>query len=126
VNIVDRVVKLDETGILLSTEQASITMGTLQTPLLPLGVEMSTLQHDFIAAPLGTRYESRLVVGHDSLFGRLLLNRYALPMFVMSEDMGRAWLQHNVEEVGHFEQFLPSFYDRWQDRGELTSVMQAL
>jgi hypothetical protein len=126
VNIVDRVVKLDETGILLSTEQASITMGTLQTPLLPLGVEMSTLQHDFIAAPLGTRYESRLVVGHDSLFGRLLLNRYALPLFVMSEDMGRAWLQHNVEEVGHFEQFLPSFYDRWQDRGELTSVMQAL
>jgi hypothetical protein len=26
--------------------------------------------------------------------------------------MGRAWLRHNVEEVGHFERFLPALYGR--------------
>jgi hypothetical protein len=121
VNIVDRVLKLDETGILLSTEQAGITLGALQTPLIPLGLELSTLQHDFIAAPTGTRYESRLLVGRDSFFGRVLLNRYALPWLVMSDDMGRAWLTHNVEEVGQFERFLPAAYDRWLDTGDLVA-----
>jgi hypothetical protein len=121
VNIIDRVVKLDETGILLSTEQAGITLGAFQSQLIPLGAEVATLQHDFIAAPLGARYESRLLVGRDTLFGRLLLNHRLLPWLVMSEDMGRAWLQHNVEEVGNFERFLPGLYERWltgNDRGE--------
>jgi DAPG hydrolase PhiG domain len=118
VNIVDRVVKLDETGILLSTEQAGITLGTLQTPLLPLGAEVSTLQHDFIAAPGGTRYESRMLVGRDTLFGRLFLNRYALPWLVLPDDMAQAWLTHNVEEVGNFERFLPQWYDHWLDVGD--------
>jgi hypothetical protein len=116
VNIIDRVVHLDETGILLSTERASLLLGGIQTPLLPLGAEVSTLQHDFIAAPGGTRYESRLLVGRDSLFGRLLLNRIVLPRLVMSEEMGRAWLRHNVEEVGNFERFLPALYDRLERR----------
>jgi hypothetical protein len=112
VNIVDRVAHLDETGILLATEQAGITLGRFQSPLIPLGLEVGTLQHDFHVAPRGTRYESRMVVGHDSLLGRLLLNRIVLPAFVLSEDMGRAWLRHNVEEVGHFERFLPALYGR--------------
>ena len=117
-DIVDRVVKLDESGILLSTERAAITFGKFQTPLLPLGGEMSTLQHDFIAAPGGTRYESRLVIGSDSLLGRLFLNRQVLPRLVIPDDMARAWLIHNVEEVGHFEQFLPQLYGRWQQSGD--------
>ncbi len=113
VNIVDRVVRLDETGILLATEQAGITLGRFQSRLIPVGLEVGTLQHDFHIAPRGTRYESRMVVGHDSLFGRLFLNRAVLPALVLSEDMGRAWLRHNVEEVGNFEGFLPALYDRW-------------
>ena len=112
VNIIDKVVKLDETGILLSTEQAGITLGPLQTPLLPLGVELSTLQHDFYVAPTGVRYESCLMVGRDSMMGRMLLNRRLLPWLVMSDDMGRAWLRHNVEEVGNLEQFLPALYEQ--------------
>lgn len=78
VNIIDHVEYLDESGILLSTEQAGITLGSVHSPLMPLGVEFGTLQHDFIAAPTGVRYESRLVVGHDSVFGRLFLNRTLL------------------------------------------------
>jgi hypothetical protein len=121
-DIVDRVVKLDETGILLSTERAAIVFGAFQTPLLPLGAEVSTLQHDFFAAPGGTRYESRLVIGHDSLFGRMLLNRRVLPWLVISDDMARAWLRHNVEEVGQFEQFLPQLYRHWQHTGDERSM----
>ncbi|HEU5100935.1 MAG TPA: hypothetical protein VFU22_18035 [Roseiflexaceae bacterium] len=118
INIIDRVVKLDETGILLSTEQAGLTLGPFQSPLIPLGVEVATLQHDFIAASGGTRYQSRMLVGRDTLFGRLFLNRRLLPWLVMSDDMGRAWLQHNIEEVGNFEHFLPALYDRWLTGGD--------
>jgi hypothetical protein len=128
VDIIDRVVKLDETGILLSTEQAALTFGRFHTPLLPLGAEVSTLQHDFIAAPTGTHYESRMLVGRDTLFGRMLLNRRVLPWLVMPDDMGRAWLQHNVEEVGNFERFLPQLYDHWQAGGDVLTdqaTMQA-
>lgn len=127
VNIIDRVVKLDETGILLSTEQAGISLGPWHSPLLPLGMEVSTLQHDFITAPMGTRYESRMLIGRDTLFGRLFLNRSVLPWLVISDDMARAWLRHNVEEVGNFERFLPALYDRWLEGGEaLASSAAAL
>ena len=113
INIVARVAHLDETGILLATEQAGISIGRLHTPLLPLAPDMGTLEHTFHVAPRGTRYESRMVVGHDSLFGRLFLNRTVLPALVLPDDMGRAWLRHNVEEVGHLENFLPILYGRW-------------
>jgi hypothetical protein len=122
VNVIDRVVKLDETGILLSTEQAGITLGSFQSPIIPLGTEVVTLQHDFIAAPTGTRYESRMLAGRDTLFGRLFLNRRLLPWLVIDDAMGQAWLQHNVEEVGNFERFLPPLYERWlagNDRDEM-------
>ncbi|HMQ32184.1 MAG TPA: hypothetical protein PKD53_15750 [Chloroflexaceae bacterium] len=118
VNIVDRVAHLDEDGILLVTERAGLSLGRLRTPLLPLPGEVSTLQHWFIAAPTGTRYESRMLVGSDSLLGRLLLNRYVLPRVAMPEAMGRAWLRHNVEEVGNFERFLPALFAEWTERGE--------
>jgi hypothetical protein len=28
------------------------------------------------------------------------------------DDKARAWLTHNVEEVGNFESFLPALYER--------------
>jgi hypothetical protein len=80
--------------------------------------ELATLQHEFFVAPAGTRYESRMLIGADSLVGRLVLNRQVLPRVAMSESMGRAWLRHNVEEVGNFERFLPALYERWREVGE--------
>jgi DAPG hydrolase PhiG domain len=118
VNIVDRVAHLDETGILLVTERAGLSLGPLKTPLLPLMGNLSTLQHEFISAPQGTRYESRMLVGADSLIGRLGLNRHVLPRVAMSDAMGRAWLRHNVEEVGNFERFLPPLYEQWLIEGD--------
>jgi hypothetical protein len=118
VNIIDRVAHLDETGILLVTERAGLTLGSWKTPPLPLFGELSTLQHEFFSTPTGTRYESRMLVGADSLVGRLGLNRQLLPRVAMSEAMGRAWLRHNVEEVGNFERFLPALYERWLEGGD--------
>lgn len=38
-----------------------------------------------------------------------LLNRWVRPRF-LSDESARAWLKHNVEEVGNFEHFLPETF----------------
>lgn len=55
-----------------------------------------------------------MIVGNNSLFGALLLNKRLLPWLVFPEDMGAAWLRHNVDEVGNFERFLSALDERWQ------------
>jgi hypothetical protein len=110
VNIIDRVAHLDEAGLLLVTEQVGLNIGPLGSLLIPIGGEVSTLEHRFFRTAGGSRIESRLLVGSDTPFGRLFLNRYARPRFILPDDMGRAWLQHNVEEVGAMELFLPALY----------------
>ena len=116
-NIVGRVVHLDETGIVVATERAGIQLGRLGMPMVPVSTGMGTLEHTFRAAPTGTLYESRMVLGMDTFLGRAFLNRYVLPRVVMPEPMAQAWLKHNVEEVGNFERFLPALYDRWLEGG---------
>ena len=110
VNIIDRVVHLDDKGILLSTEQSGISLG-FGSLLLPLPIQLSTLEHQFFAEPGGTRYESRLLIGLDSSFGKWFVNPIVRPAFIGYE-MAKAWLKHNIEEVGNFEFFLPELYER--------------
>jgi hypothetical protein len=74
-----------------------------------LGSEIFSLEHWFAPAEGGTRYRSRMELGGDTAFGRLLFNRLIRPM-VFSDLMGPAWLKHNVEEVGNFEHFLPHLF----------------
>jgi hypothetical protein len=109
VNIIDRVAHLDEKGILLVTEQAGVSVGggSLMTPV---PFQFSSLEHQFFPLPNGTRYESRLLIGLDSAMGKFLANRILRPLFI-GEEMARAWLKHNVEEVGNFEYFLPALYE---------------
>ena len=78
-----------------------------------LGDEAFRLEHQFVYVPAEevTRYLSQMMVGAASLLGRVLLNP-VLGRRIFSDDMGRAWLRHNVEEVGTFEQFLPGLYAR--------------
>lgn len=61
------------------------------------------MDYAFTRVPGGTRYENSLTVG---LAGRPRVNAL-LRARVMPEEKGRAWLRHNVEEVGAFEEFLP-------------------
>lgn len=54
-----------------------------------------------------TKYTNWLVAGIEGPLARVnpLLRRAMFP-----DDRARAWLTHNVEEVGNFEWFLPSLY----------------
>jgi hypothetical protein len=102
VDSVEEVTKLDETGIILRKRIA--------------GVEVFSLEHQFHPMIGGTRYLSRMIVGTTAPIARTIFNTIVRP-WLFSDDMGRAWLQHNVEEVGNFEYFLPALYTEHVERG---------
>lgn len=94
IDSVELVEKLDETGIRLVRKIGAI--------------EVFSLQHDFIPDGNNTIYQSKMTVGTDKAIGKFL-NSFVRPL-IFTKDMGRAWLKHNIEEVGNFEFFLPELY----------------
>jgi hypothetical protein len=95
VNSVADILKNDDTGITLSVRK--------------FGLELMRLEHTFTPVPEGTLYASTMHVGTKALLARFLVNRLIRSRF-FTEAMGRAWLKHNVEEVGNLESFLPALY----------------
>jgi 2-polyprenyl-6-methoxyphenol hydroxylase-like FAD-dependent oxidoreductase len=87
IDVVLGVEKLDEEGIVLSRRALR-------------------LHHRFTPVDGGTQYDTELTAG-ISLFAPLTrrIVGHAFP-----EEKRRAWLRHNVEEVGTFEEFLPDLY----------------
>jgi hypothetical protein len=59
----------------------------------------------------GTLYVSTLTVGSTVPVLRGILNPL-IHRLVFPEAMGRAWLKHNVEEVGLLEHIIPLLYPR--------------
>lgn len=94
VDVVDRVEKLDETGIRLVQRVA--------------GVPVFQLEHTWSAADGRTHYVSVLDIGARA---RLLapVNRQLVRRF--PEPMVRAWVRHNIEEVGQLEYLLPQLVE---------------
>ena len=94
VDSTETVDKLDETGIRLVRWIA--------------GVQVLQLEHTWSRCDGHVHYVSVLEVGARS---RALtpVNRY-LRRSVFPDDMARAWLRHNVEEVGHLEHVLPAAF----------------
>ena len=90
VDVVDRVEKLDETGIRLVQRVA--------------GIVVFQLEHTWSAGSDGAHYVSVMDVGARS---RLLapLNHAICRRF--PDKMLRAWVKHNIEEVGQLEYLLP-------------------
>lgn len=90
VDVVDRVEKLDETGIRLVQRVA--------------GVIFFQLEHTWSAGSDGVHYVSVMDVGARSgplaPVNRLLYRRFP-------DEMLRAWVKHNIEEVGQLEYLLP-------------------
>lgn len=90
VDVIDRVEKLDETGIRLVQRVA--------------GVIVFQLEHTWSPGSDGAHYVSVLDVGaRSALFtpvNYLLTRRF-------SDAMLRAWVKHNIEEVGQLEYLLP-------------------
>jgi hypothetical protein len=95
IDVHETVEKLDDSGIRLSNVRAGMTF--------------STLEHTFTPVDKGTLYRSRLVVGSDHPLVGAIFNRLVRPR-VFPDEKGRAWLKHNVEEVGNLEFFLPDLY----------------
>jgi hypothetical protein len=90
VDVVDRAEKLDETGIRLVQRVA--------------GAVVFQLEHTWSAGSDGAHYVSVLEVGARSAFFRPL-NHMLYTRF--PDDMLRAWVKHNIEEVGQLEYLLP-------------------
>jgi hypothetical protein len=76
-----------------------------------MGIEVARLNHDFAAVEGGASYFSTLTIGASMPVVRTILNPF-LHRFVFTEPMGRAWLRHNVEEVGALEHIVPRIYPR--------------
>lgn len=70
------------------------------------GQEISRLNHDFHADKNGTLYVSTLTIGFSAPVLCTLINPLIFH-FLFTEKMGRAWLKHNVEEVGALEHIVP-------------------
>jgi hypothetical protein len=90
VDVVDRVEKLDETGIRLVQRLA--------------GVVIFQLEHTWSAGADGVDYVSVMDIGART---NLLapVNRVICRRF--SDEMLQAWVKHNIEEVGQLEYLLP-------------------
>ncbi|MBJ7464218.1 MAG: hypothetical protein JHD38_11330 [Mycolicibacterium sp.] len=95
VDVVDRVEKLDETGIRLVQRVA--------------GVIVFSLEHTWSAGDDGTHYVSVLDIGARTPVFRPV-NAYLCRKF--PDHMARAWVRHNIEEVGQLEFLLPGLNTR--------------
>jgi hypothetical protein len=95
VDIKDLVIRLSPAGFTLVQQR--------------MGVEVARLNHDFSALAGGAGYFSTLTIGTSVPLLRSVLNPF-LHRFVFTERMGRAWLRHNIEEVGALEHIIPRIY----------------
>jgi hypothetical protein len=95
VDIVDRVEKLDETGLRLVQRVA--------------GVPIFQLEHTWSVAAEGAHYVTVMDIGaRSALFtpvNYLLTRKF-------HDAMARAWVRHNIEEVGQLEFLLPGLSTR--------------
>jgi len=101
--------KLDKTGIRLVRRIA--------------GIEVFSLEHQFIPAGQNTNYKSQMIVGTNHKLFKRIFNGYIRP-FIFTEAMAKAWLLHNIEEVGNFEFFLPELYAENTNKGQLKRLTQ--
>lgn len=95
VDTVDRVEKLDTTGIRLVLRIA--------------GAQLFQLEHTWSRAENATHYTSVMDIGSRSILAGPI-NRYARRR-AFRPGMPEAWVKHNVEEVGILEEILPSLFN---------------
>ncbi len=72
------------------------------------GLRIARMDYEFSAVAEGTLYRNSLTAGARGLLGRVV--NPLIRRFVFDEARGRAWIKHNIEEVGNFESFLPRLY----------------
>ncbi|HEY8561140.1 MAG TPA: hypothetical protein VIL74_12265 [Pyrinomonadaceae bacterium] len=103
IHIFTEIVKLDETGY-------------IHQPRMH-GLRLAEMEYAFEPVAGGTKYRNSLTFGIKGRLGRLL--NPLLRRFFFDEKRGRAWLKHNIEEVGNFEFFLPKLFESENERTAL-------
>jgi hypothetical protein len=82
--------------------------GYIHNPAFHGMIGFARMEYTFTPVVAGTLYENCLIIGSSRpLLG---LANPLIERFAFDEEHGRAWLRHNVEEVGQFENFLPDLY----------------
>jgi hypothetical protein len=94
VNGTSRITKLDETGFEHRVQR--------------FGTSIAKMRYHFEQVDGGTRYTNCLTVGLRGYWGRIL--NPLISRFIFGPERGRAWIKHNIEEVGNFQGFLPKLY----------------
>lgn len=93
VDVVTTIEKLDEEGFIHNPKSH--------------GPRLARMEYAWREVAGGTLYKNSLVVPRDH--GYWIFRKVVVPL-LFPEPKGRAWVKHNVEEVGMFENFLPDLY----------------
>ena len=72
------------------------------------GLRLVRMEYSFRESEAGTRYCNSLTAGATGALGKIV--NPLLRKFFFDEEHGRAWIKHNIEEVGNLESFLPQLY----------------
>jgi len=75
------------------------------------GLRLARMDYTWKRVAGGTLYENSLTIGRPGEGAITRAFNVLVRSMVFGEQHGRAWLLHNVEEVGNFEFFLPGLYD---------------
>lgn len=94
IHVKSEIVKLDETGY-------------IHRPRLH-GLRLAEMEYSFEKTHDGTRYRNSLTFGVRGLLGRIV--NPILRRLFFDDAHARAWIRHNVEEVGNLTTFLPELY----------------
>jgi hypothetical protein len=95
VDVTSLIEKLDEEGF-------------IHNPVVHGLSGLARMEYTWRAVPGGTLYENCLVFGARGALGAALQPLLRRQFFPQAK--GEAWLRHNIEEVGMFENFLPELY----------------
>ncbi|XDD44678.1 hypothetical protein AB3N58_17690 (plasmid) [Leptospira sp. WS60.C2] len=97
VNITTKIEKLDEEGF-------------IHNPKLHGIFPLARMEYQFQSQDNGTRYENSLILGWKGWTWKIIRKIFE-PIFFPPQ-RGYAWIKHNIEEVGQFEDFLPELYKK--------------
>ncbi len=74
-------------------------------------MQVARLESTFTPVKDGTLFENSITFGPDVPLLRAFFNRIVRPRG-FPDDKARAWIRHNVEEVGNYEYILHELYAR--------------
>ena len=78
------------------------------------GLKGGELIHAYKDSPEGVLFFTELIIGSDMpIIGKLFT--WLITKFLVSEEILKAWMQHNIEESGESEKFIPILYNYYNN-----------